>query len=479
MNENLDKLKRAIRYLFRPGNALYLGILAIILCLEAMETLKNLNTIMEAFQAQGVDPNCDPGTDIKCFTVMMEASKNIPANYGLTALKIIAGFLFLCKMFDGIQRISEGREDDPVPFAPVSLVPFLTPLKYIGGSILVCLITLPLALIASVQLWQFCLGLISTLFLPAMVMNLVGNDSVISMISPRAWLITINNMGLKNYLALLLFPLLVAFPLAFGLVILAALSGNEGLILISMEIAIVLAIALTYTYIGYFMRADAPQGLNDAELRVLHEADTYHMDDDAKKQFAQDLLAADTLQAEGSFDEMEALLLPYTSAPKNIAQYFPAWRRLYQHYTMHRRHEALPALEQRLIEAAAQGNERCYLVVRKAVEDMALDDPARLPADWIQPLARMAVEHHDYDIVLALTRNFAQRHPGHKHILDNYYCAARALDKKGEHERALHLLQQLIEHYPDHPKTAQVRRTLERLQQAEAGQNKTSLNKPH
>ena len=98
-------------------------------------------------------------------------------------------------------------------------------------------------------------------------------------------------------------------------------------------------------------------------------------------------------------------------------------------------------------------------------------DPARLPADWIQPLARMAIEHNDYDIVLALTRNFAQRHPGHKHILENYYCAARALDKKGQRDKALHLLQQLIDHYPDHPKIAQVRRSHELLQQL-AGQQK-------
>ena len=244
---------------------------------------------------------------------------------------------------------------------------------------------------------------------------------------------------------------------------------SEGLIIIGMQIVVVLAVALIYMYIGYFMRADVPQELSEAEQRALYEADTYRMDDDTKKQFAQDLLAADTLRNEGSFDQMEALLLPYATAQHNIAQYFPAYRRLYEHYSVHRRYDALQTLEQRLIEAAAQGNERCYLLVRKAVENMALDDPARLPADWIQPLARMAIEHNDYDIVLALTRNFAQRHPGHKHILENYYCAARALDKKGQRDKSLHLLQQLIERYPDHPKIAQVRRSYELLQK-QAGQ---------
>ena len=471
MNENLNKLKRAIHFLFRPGNVLYLGILIAVLCLDVFEALKQLDTIKGILQAQGVDLNCNPETDIKCFTAMMEASKAIPVNYSMIALKIIAVFLFLCKMFDGILRLSEGMEDDPVPFAPVSVVPFLTPLKYIAGSILIALITLPLAFIAGVPFWQTCIILINALFLPAMVMNLVGNNSILSMISPRAWFITIGNMGVGNYLALLLFPLLLALPLGFIAGLLAALAGSETMILINMQIAAVLAVALVYMYIGYYMRADLPQGLNEDEQRALYEADTYRMDDAEKKQFAQDLLAADTLRNEGSFEQMESLLLPYTDPHKNIAQYFPAYRRLYEHYAIHRYHDALQTLEQRLIEAATQGNERCYLLVRKAVENMALDDPARLPADWIQPLARMAIEHNDYDIVLALTRNFAQRHPGHKHILENYYCAARALDKKGQRDKALHLLQQLINHYPDHPKIAQVRRSHELLQQL-AGQQK-------
>ena len=138
----------------------------------------------EIFQAHGVALDCDLN-EVRCFTAMMETSKAIPANYGMIALKIIAGFLFLCKMFDGIPRLSEGLEDEPVPFAPVSLVPFLTPLKYIAGSILLALATLPIAFLFGLKSWQLCLILINSLFMPAMVMNLVGNDSILSMISPR------------------------------------------------------------------------------------------------------------------------------------------------------------------------------------------------------------------------------------------------------------------------------------------------------
>ena len=475
MNENLDKLKRAITYLFRPGNLLYWGLFALIIYLNLLELVKNFKIAIEIYQAHNLTPDCNPYAP-DCFQASMEISDATPFNFGLFFLQMTVLFIFFCKVFDGIMRISEGMEDEPVPYAPVSIIPFLTPLKHLAGIIIIFLVTLPLAFLFGTKFWQLFFQTLFIFFLPIMIMNLLGNDSIASMISPRAWIITIKNLGIRDYLALLFIPALVTVPLVLLLNYIARIN-NLTLLLILGSIITAFTTALGLIYIGYFMRGEAPQGLSEAELRVLHEADTYRMDDDEKKQFAQDLLAADTLQAEGGFEQMEALLLPYTSAQKNIAQYFPAYRRLYEHYAIHRRYDTLQTLEQRLTEAATQGNERCYLLVRKAVENMALDDPARLPADWIQPLARMAIEHNDYDIVLALTRNFAQRHPDHKHILENYYCAARALDKKGQRDKSLHLLQQLIDHYPDHPKIAQVRRTLERLQQA--GQHKTSPNKPH
>ena len=455
-------------YLFRPGNTLYLGILAILLSISGFVEHAQEQTIVRILTEKGLDPNCNPVEDIQCFTAIMEAGEQIPTHYGLMLLGFIIQFLFSCKMCDGIMRLSEGLEDEPVPFMPVSVITFLTPFKYSIGIFLIVLCSLPLMLFGF-AVWMIALFLILLIFNPAMLMNLLGNDSIASMINPSGWIKVIQNMGPANYLAMLLVPFAVTLVLGFTVGGVSALAHSVPVKIILKSTLQAFAIGLTFIYIGYFMRADVPQELSEAEQRALYEADTYRMDDDTKKQFAQDLLAADTLRNEGSFDQMEALLLPYATAQHNIAQYFPAYRRLYEHYSVHRRYDALQTLEQRLIEAAAQGNERCYLLVRKAVENMALDDPARLPADWIQPLARMAIEHNDYDIVLALTRNFAQRHPGHKHILENYYCAARALDKKGQRDKSLHLLQQLIERYPDHPKIAQVRRSYELLQK-QAGQ---------
>ena len=467
IKDNFDKLLRAIRYLFKGGTLLYWGILAVVLCINGFHDYQQAEIANKIFADAGVSPDCSI-TDPKCFDAMLDVSKATSGNIGFFLLQMAAGFLLACKMFDGIMRISEGLEEEPVPYAPVTLVPFLTPLKYLVGMIIIGIALLPLWLLGGPHAWLFPFLFVTWLFAPAMIMNLIGNDSIGSMVSPGGWVQVIRNMGIGNYLSILLFPLItligIGFILGFIVGIIAGITHSPMLLVFMIAVIQAFATALTYLYIGYFMREKESQDLSEAEQRVLYEADTYRMDEEEKKQFAQDLLAVDVLMQEGGFTEAEALLLNYTSAYRDIGQYFPAYRALYEFYQVHHRHAELPALEQRLIEAAVHGNERCYLCVRKAVENIALDDIARLPADWIKPLARMAGEHHDYNAVLALTRNFAQRHKGHKDILENYYFAARALDKTGNRDQALHLLAQLISHYPDHPKTAQIRHSYELLQ---------------
>ena len=70
-------------------------------------------------------------------------------------------------------------------------------------------------------------------------------------------------------------------------------------------------------------------------------------------------------------------------------------------------------------------------------------------------------------MVLALTRQFAKNHPNHAQLIDIYILAARALAKSGAADKAQQLLQQLLARYPDHTKTAQIRHTLNLLQNQE------------
>ena len=214
MNENLNKLKRAINYLFRPGNTLYLGILAILLSISGFVEHAQEQTIVRILTEKGLNPNCNPVEDIQCFTAIMEAGEQIPTHYGLMLLGFIIQFLFSCKMCDGIMRLSEGLEDEPVPFMPVSVITFLTPFKYSIGIFLIVLCSLPLMLFGF-AVWMIALFLILFIFNPAMLMNLLGNDSIASMINPSGWIKVIQNMGPANYLAMLLVPFAVTLVLGF------------------------------------------------------------------------------------------------------------------------------------------------------------------------------------------------------------------------------------------------------------------------
>lgn len=464
IRDNFDKFLRAIRYTFRSGNVLYWGLFAIILCIIARDDSERTAGIARIFNTYGVSPNCHPDTSNACHDAWQQIGQEYPPHYDMMLLFFSAFYLFLCKMFDGVRRLFEGLEEKPVPYEPASLITFLLPLKFHIGILLLLAVSLLLLPLGS-SFWLIGTLTIFCFFTPAMMMSLIGNNSILGMIYPGNWLLILKNLGMTNYLCLVFIPFLLACLLNHFVAFLERILGNPPLTLGIASLIAAFTLALSILYIGYFTCEKVQAGLSEEEKRVLYDADTYRMDDDEKKQFAQDLLATELLIREGGFAQAETLLLNYTSVYRDIGQYFPAYRALYEFYQIHRRYEALPALEQRLIEAAMYGNERCYRCVRKAVENIALDDIARLPADWIKPLSHMAFDHHDYRSVLALTRNFAQRHPGHKDILENYYFAARALDKSGETEQALHLLQDLITHYPEHPKTTQIRRSYEKLQQ--------------
>ena len=91
-----------------------------------------------------------------------------------------------------------------------------------------------------------------------MIMNLIGNDSIGSMISPGGWVQVIRNMGIGNYLSILLFPLItligIGFVLDFIVGIIAGITHSPMLVVFMIAIIQAFATALTYLYIGYFMR---------------------------------------------------------------------------------------------------------------------------------------------------------------------------------------------------------------------------------
>lgn len=192
------------------------------------------------------------------------------------------------------------------------------------------------------------------------------------------------------------------------------------------------------------------------DMSLLADADVRGMDVEAQLLFVRDLMDADRLWQDGDLQGAEGVLQPYTDFVAEIPAYFPAFKRLEKIYRQRGAETERHALHARLLAAAAQGFQPAYHVVASYVPQHAV---AALEADWILPLAQYAAAEGHYDNVLHLTKNFARNHPHHHDVVDNYFLAARALEKLGNLATAEQLLAQLLQRYPDHGKIAQVRAT--------------------
>ena len=190
------------------------------------------------------------------------------------------------------------------------------------------------------------------------------------------------------------------------------------------------------------------------DFSLLADADTSGMDIDTQKAFALALARADALLGSNKIDAGLALLAPYADGAHDAAAFFPAYRRI---YALKPEYELL----QRLAAAAAHGHAPSFELIRPELERI---DPATLPADLIYPLAQFAARQQHYPLVLTLTRGFAQQHPDHPQLIDNYILAARALAKTGHADRAQQLLTQMLTRFASHEKAGQIRATLKLLQ---------------
>ena len=193
------------------------------------------------------------------------------------------------------------------------------------------------------------------------------------------------------------------------------------------------------------------------DMSLLAEADVQELDLEEQILFVRDLMDADRLWQEGDLQAAENILQTRTDTSTRVAAYFPAFKRLDRIYRQQGREDARHALHERLLGAAAE--EACQPAYHLVHEQLPQHDAAALPADWIYPLAQHAAAEGHYENVLHLTRNFARNHPEHTQIADNYFLAARALEKLGNSDTAVQLLAQLLQRYPAHEKIGQIRAT--------------------
>ena len=437
----------------------------------------------------------------------------------------IAFIIFFCKILDNAARLRSGMEDEFVPVTPTSVMPLLLSvqlaLAFVSLAYLISFIprVIYLSLAAFITLLVI-VALILFFLAPAILLAVITEVNTKAAFSSQRLGEAVTEIDVGRYFAMtaIAFAIFAAYLLTDYLLIAPAMqqtmmgdlmqqlmSGKDekSLVLPTIVHIYSLMTGLIFMTVAFFTHhfyaccfpredSDDPEsfsyGMNAAEMEsisaalaghgvtppaaedksaapaaaaeaapdfsLLADADTSGMDIGTQKTFALALARADTLLATNKIDAGLALLAPYADGAHNAAAYFPAYRRI---YALKPEYELL----QRLAVAAAHGHAPSFELIRPELERI---DPATLPADLIYPLAQFAARQQHYPLVLTLTRGFAQQHPDHPQLIDNYLLAARALAKTGHADRAQQLLTQMLSRFAHHEKAGQIRATLKLLQ---------------
>ncbi|MDO5090489.1 MAG: tetratricopeptide repeat protein [Cardiobacteriaceae bacterium] len=470
---------RALKYIIQPGNLFWLALLALWL------------TGMSVWQVHYV---IDGGK-----------AENFLLRNSVPTLVFMS--LQLAKTLDNAARITGGEADEPVPFGLFTRIPVSLPFRLMGGFMLVAFVVGVIASALRVpDGWrQFLFVLPIAVLTPGIYRIALEEGRFAALFKGRHWRAAIADMGgIKRYIQIIAVQLVLAFASValFRFVVHPLLLNEESLkqqmmlsLLASGKISLpwqfytahlidnVMSALLTSfsgVYWAFFVAPKHDTAAHDAsdfgELAklipaerlaamqaepidpvLLADADMQGMTLEAQIDLSFALVYADSQLAAGNTDNAETTLLPFVADGCDLANHFPAARRLYQLYREQGRTREQHALQQRLLALLVQRkHDPAYRLLR---DDLAQIDPATLPADWIFPLAQSAAQHQDHDLVLHLGKQFARRHPEHPHIVDNYFLAARSLDKQGQSQTALQLLDQLLSRYPEHAKTSQIRHT--------------------
>ena len=437
----------------------------------------------------------------------------------------IAFIIFFCKILDNAARLRSGMEDEFVPVTPTSVMPLLLSvqlaLAFVSLAYLISFIprVIYLSLAAFITLLVI-VALILFFLAPAILLAVITEVNTKAAFSSQRLGEAVTEIDVGRYFAMtaIAFAIFAAYLLTDYLLIAPAMqqtmmgdlmqqlmSGKDekSLVLPTIVHIYSLMTGLIFMSIAFFThhfyaccfpREDSDDdiesfsyGMSTAEMAsisttlaghgvtppaaedksaapaaveplpdfsLLADADTSGMGIETQKAFALALARADALLGSNKIDAGLALLAPYADGAHDAAAYFPAYRRI---YALKPEYELL----QRLAVAAAHGHAPSFDLIRPELERI---DPTTLPADLIYPLAQFAARQQHYPLVLTLTRGFAQQHPDHPQLIDNYLLAARALAKTGHADRAQQLLTQMLSRFAHHEKAGQIRATLKLLQ---------------
>ena len=186
MNDSLaTNLQRALRFTFKSGSLVYILITAVIFCLICTD---NLEYALKHHVPR--DPLSPGGTAL--------------------ILQTIALLLLLYKLLDNSERMRLGLDDEPVSFAPVSVISGTLPLRLTGLGLLVMIalgfVAAALAFMQSRTGLQLLGGLVllaGFILNPAITLAMLKTDTASAAFSPRQWGDAISDIGAGRYFALL------------------------------------------------------------------------------------------------------------------------------------------------------------------------------------------------------------------------------------------------------------------------------------
>lgn len=356
----------------------------------------------------------------------------------------VVGLLFLLGAFVGLYKFAydvlegtaRGREEPPeVQSGATSWVLFKT---FALFFVLIFAITMIAGVTESLLLTGLS-ALFAVLALPAAIIILAMTNSLINALNPVTWVGIMRVVGLPYFIASLL------------LFMLAASQGTAEYLLTSVVGMGLLGAVGGFVIGGYFLIASFH--LMGYLVHQHHEALGVEQEVETASGLEVEgrsplLTEVESLVKSGEVDEAVALLgrnLQQGGLPEEHDRY----RKLLD---LQGRKDDLLSHGRKYIPVLLYGVEQPKKALGVAEECLKIDPSFQTSEPkQVLDMARVADEYDRHDLVLRLTNGFANRHPKHPDVVENYYLAAKAFFLgRGEESKAHNILAQLQKRYPDH-----------------------------
>jgi len=287
---------------------------------------------------------------------------------------------------------------------------------------------------------------------PAAIMILVMSNSLPAALNPIAWFTIISRMGLGYFIAVALL-LLLMISQAVAESLLANLAGFSRLSAIGFFVIGAYFVIASFHLMGYLIYQ------NHEELGVEPRAPQARGEgsDGGSPLLAQVRGFIKEGRRDEAIDHLRRAL-----NQGGLPEEHDKYRQL---LSLKGDKKALLEHAREYIPVLLYGHEQDKKAMNLAVECLNMDPSFRpKEAKQVLDLARIMDRLGDHESIIRLTNGFAQQHPHHPDVAENYFLAARALwFGRGKGEQAKRIVSQLIKRYPDHPQVDAMQRLAEQL----------------